>query len=134
MIRYTDTLDDIASDALAGFFEGWPNPPTPARHLDILRGSAHVWLAIDDDSRAVVGFVNAISDGVLAAFIPLLEVLPTHRGKGIGAELVRRMTATLDELYSIDIVCDDNVAPFYERLGYTRYSAMIRRNYANQGG
>ena len=134
MIRYTDTIEGIGADALHGFFEGWPNPPTPSRHLDLLRGSAHVWLAIDDDSGAVVGFVNALSDGVLSAFVPLLEVLPSHRGRGIGAELVRRMTATLGDLYAIDVVCDDDVAPFYERLGYTRYGAMIRRDYANQGG
>ena len=44
------------------------------------------------------------------------------------------MTETLGELYSVDIVCDDAVAPFYERLGYARYGAMIRRNYARQQG
>ena len=72
MIRYTDTIEGIGADALHGFFEGWPNPPTPSRHLDLLRGSAHVWLAIDDDSGAVVGFVNALSDGVFAIAMTLL--------------------------------------------------------------
>ncbi len=29
---------------------------------------------------SVVGFVNALSDGRLSAYIPLLEVLPDYRG------------------------------------------------------
>lgn len=80
---YADSAAGIRSDQLTGgFFVGWPSPPTAERHLDILRGSDAVVMAIDDD--AVVGYATAISDGVLSAFIPLLEVLarisaPRHR-------------------------------------------------------
>ena len=34
----------------------------------------------------------------------------------------------------IDLICDADVQPFYERLGMTRYSAMIIRNYDRQSG
>ena len=61
-------------------------------------------LALDGD--AVVGFVTAASDGVLSAFIPLLEVLPAYRDRGIGAELVRRLLGQLDDLYMVDLCCD----------------------------
>ena len=132
MIRYTDSLDGDDAAALTGFFEGWPDPPTPETHLALLRGSAHAWLALDDER--VVGFVTATSDGVLTAFLPLLEVLPAYRGQGIGAELVRSMLGTLDGLYAIDVVCDDDVMPFYERLGFTRCGAMVRRDYVRQSG
>ena len=116
MIRYTDSLDGVDATHLDGFFVGWPDAPSPATHLALLRGSAHAWLALDGER--VVGFVTATSDGVLTAFIPLLEVLPDHRGRGIGAELVRRMLGTLDGLYAVDVVCDEDVMPFYERLGF----------------
>jgi hypothetical protein len=33
----------------------------------------------------------------------------------------------------IDIVCDDDVLPFYERLGFTPWTAAIRRNTAPLG-
>lgn len=75
------SLEGITAVQLAGgFFEGWPNPPSPETHLRILKGSYAVSIAINDDQ--VVGFVNAISDGVSSAFIPLLEVLPTYPGAG----------------------------------------------------
>ena len=84
-IVYTSQLEGIDAAALAGFFDGWPQPPSPETHLTILRGSGHVELAIDPSAGRVVGFVNAVGDGFFAASIPLLEVLPAYRGRGIGA-------------------------------------------------
>ncbi|MGC4192226.1 MAG: GNAT family N-acetyltransferase [Thermomicrobiales bacterium] len=134
MIVYHTSLDDITPSMLTGFFVGWPNPPSPETHFRLLAESYAVVLAIDEETAAVVGFVNAISDGVLSAFIPLLEVLPAHQGNGIGSELVRRMTDLLGDVYAIDLACDEDVMPFYDRLGFTRGRAMIRRNYSNQAG
>ncbi|MFN8374716.1 MAG: GNAT family N-acetyltransferase [Anaerolineae bacterium] len=134
MITYTDSLEHITPDQLQGFFVGWPNPPSPETHLRLLQGSYRVVLALDDESGNVVGFINAISDGVLAAFIPLLEVLPAYKGRGIGSELTRRLLDGLRHLYSIDLICDEDVQPFYERLGMQRYSGMVYRNYDRQSG
>jgi GNAT superfamily N-acetyltransferase len=135
-IEYTSDIEDIGEAMLGGgFFEGWPHPPSPSTHLRILRGSAHAIVAVDSDPRRVVGFINAISDGVHAAFIPLLEVLPEHRGRGIGRELVRRMMTTLDGHYSIDLICDADVQPFYESVGgWVRTTAMSIRDFNRQAG
>ncbi|MCB0711836.1 MAG: GNAT family N-acetyltransferase [Ignavibacteriae bacterium] len=132
MISYTETMDNITPEMLGGFFEGWPNPPSPETHLKILRGSYSVVLALDEGR--VVGFVNAISDGHLMAFLPLLEVLPEYRGQGIGSELVRQISQTLSGLYALDLICDSDVQPFYERLGWLRTNGMSARNYNRQSG
>jgi len=79
---YTNDLGRITADDLAGFFVGWPTAPDPAAHLCILQGSFAVWLALDDKAAGAprcVGFINAVSDGVFAAFVPLLEVRPSHQ-------------------------------------------------------
>ncbi|HEX5167480.1 MAG TPA: GNAT family N-acetyltransferase [Thermomicrobiales bacterium] len=134
-IRYTDSLDEIDAGQLdGGFFAGWPNPPSPENHLRMLRGSGHVWLAIDTGSGKVVGFVSAISDGVLAAYIPLLEVLRNYQHDGIGGELMHRMLETLSGIYMIDLLCDEELQPWYERLGMRRATGMLVRNYAAQSG
>ncbi|UQN06831.1 hypothetical protein [Deinococcus sp. QL22] len=40
----------------------------------------------------------------------------------------------LAHLYAVDLCCDDNLIPFYERLGMQRGTAMVRRDYARQSG
>lgn len=132
VVRYTTSTERIQQEQLTGFFIGWPNPPTPERHLAVLNGSSHVVLAIDDVNNRVVGFINAVSDGVLSAYIPLLEVLPEYQGRGIGAELVRRMLDQLRDFYMIDLLCDPELQPYYEHFGMRRATGMLLRNYERQ--
>lgn len=134
MINYTNELENIQPESLQGFFVDWPNPPSPVTHLKLLKGSSHKILAIDSVSGEVVGFITAISDGVLSAYIPLLEVLPAYKNKGIGKELIQRMIVELKGLYMIDLLCDDQLQPYYERQGMIKASGMIIRNYHNQAG
>ena len=132
MIEYLNAADSIAPDQLAGSFEGWPNPPSVETHLEILRGSSHVVVALEEDN--VVGFVNAISDGILSAYIPLLEVRKDRQGRGIGTELMRQILAQLSNFYMIDLMCDPALQSFYERAGLAQSNGAALRNYANQNG
>lgn len=134
MITYTDSLETITADQLIGFFIGWPNPPTPETHLRILQGSTAIVVAIDGAAGQVIGFITAISDGVSAAYIPHLEVLPSYQQQGIGSELVKRMLDKLRHIYMVDLTCDANLQPFYERFGMRPYTAMLTRNYDRQSG
>jgi ribosomal protein S18 acetylase RimI-like enzyme len=117
---------------LHGFFVGWPNPPSPATHLRILKGSAHVVLALEEGR--VVGFVTALSDGVFYAYLSLLEVLPSHQGRGIGTALMQQVLEQLRQMYAVDVLCDPEVRPFYERVGMQPAGGMVVRNYARQSG
>jgi ribosomal protein S18 acetylase RimI-like enzyme len=116
VITYTNSAEGITVGQLRGFFVDWPVAPPPERHLALLRASHAVEIALDGD--AVVGFVTAISDGVLSAFIPLLEVLPEYQHQRIGTELVRRLLGRLDNLYMIDLCCDADLESFYSALGF----------------
>jgi len=134
MIYLQGTVESIRADQLNGFFVGWPNPPSPETHLRLLTNSDEIVLAIDDQTKQVVGFITAISDGVLSAYIPHLEVLPDYQGQGIGSQLVEAMLSKLSGMYMIDLVCDPPLQAFYERFGLQRASAMIKRNYQRQSG
>ena len=108
--------------------------PTPEKLLEILKNSEHKVIAIDEEKKTVIGFINAISDKVLSAFIPLLEVLPEYQHQGIGSELVKRMFDKLKDYYMIDLVCDDEMVKFYSKFGMEKHTSMIKRNYLNQDG
>lgn len=134
MIRYTESLEGITPDHLrGGFFAGWPQPPSPETHYRILANSYRIVLARNEEGM-VVGFVTSVSDGVSAAYIPHLEVLPAYRKRGIGSELVRRLLNQLRQLYMIDLVCDPELQPYYERFGMRPVVGMVTRNYDRQSG
>ncbi|MBA2443526.1 MAG: GNAT family N-acetyltransferase [Rubrobacter sp.] len=135
MVLYSHTLEGISAAQLSGgFFEGWPDPPSPETHLRILGGSGEVILAVDEESDAVVGFTAAVTDGVLCAHITLLEVLPKYRGRDVGRGLVERMLGRMERLYAVDVTCEPDLRPFYASLGLRPTAGMVLRRYANQSG
>ena len=134
MLRYQTHLTTITPAHLQNFFVGWPTHPDPATHLRILENAYALTLAVDTETGRVIGFANAISDGVLSAYIPLLEVLPEWQGQGIGRRLIELLCEQLDHLYMVDIVCDSELEAFYLPLGFQALKGMARRHYKNQAG
>lgn len=126
MITYTTTASDVTPEALEGFFVGWERKLTPESHLRVLQGSDYVVLA--KDGEKVVGYITAITDKVISAYVPLLEVLPEYQKQGIGGELVRRMLVLLKEFYMIDLLCSENLQPFYGKFGMEQSPGMCMRN------
>lgn len=126
------TLDGVTPGQLQGFFMDWPNPPSPDTFHRVLAGSYRVVLAVSGGQ--VIGFVQAVSDGVLTAYIPLLEVLPSWQGRGVGRALMTRIQDELRHLYAVDLGCDDNLVPFYEGLGMRQGNLMFTRRYERQNG
>jgi ribosomal protein S18 acetylase RimI-like enzyme len=98
MIEYRDSLDGISPEMLQGFFVGWKAPHTPEQHLEILKHSDHVLLAIDTEKNRVVGFISALSDHIQSAFIPMLEILPEYQGQGIGTRLTRMILERVEHI------------------------------------
>ena len=127
-IVYLNSVADIAASELEGFFVGWQSPPSSTTLRTILEKSTHIVVAYDADRKKVIGFVNCISDGILSAYIPLLEVLPDYQHHGVGSELVRRLLNKINDLYMIDLCCDESLIPFYERMTFQKVAGLIKRN------
>ena len=80
-------------------------------------------VAVDLDEARIVGFISVISDGILCAYIPLLEVLPEYQGRGIGSALVRRALAELEGFYMVDLAAIRSCSPTMSGLGWCRPTA-----------
>ncbi len=128
-IEYRTSAAGLRWEQLDGFFVGWPVRPSAATLLDHLSRAYRCAVAVDTSGDRVVGFATAISDGLLAASIPLVEVLPGWQRRGIGGELMASLLDQLSHLYMVDLACHDDVRPFYEKLGFAPGTAMIRRNH-----
>lgn len=133
-ITYSINKNDIKNLSIGNFFVGWPNKPS----IEILKQGVeradYAVLAIDTENNMLAGYITAITDHTLSAYIPFLEVEETYQKQGIGHELVTRILEQLQHLYMIDLVCDKELADFYSEAGFESWHAMIKRNYANQSG
>lgn len=131
MIEYIDPLDEAENYTLEGFCEGWKKPLTTPQLRSVINNSTFKVLAVDPDEKKVVGIITALSDQTNWAFIPYLEVLPIYQKQGIGKELMRRMLAKLSHINCIDLTCDPEMQPFYERFRMLKSEGMIIRKYLN---
>ena len=129
MIEYKKELTKIDSDQLSGFFVGWKQPLSKEKHFQVLKNSEYIILAFDTREEKVVGFVNALSDKISFAFIPMLEVLPEYQNKGIGTKLMKMLLDDLEEISNIDLTCDPELQNFYERFGMLKSRGMVIRKY-----
>ncbi|MHB0865555.1 MAG: GNAT family N-acetyltransferase [Minisyncoccota bacterium] len=133
-VTYSTKKADLADLEVTGFFEGWSNKPDESILRKSIENADHIVLAIDTEKKKLAGYITALSDSVLAAYIPFLEVEKSYQHKGIGHTLVSKLLEQLSHLYMIDLVCDKELADFYSEAGFESWHAMIKRNYANQSG
>ena len=131
MIIYKTDIEGISIEQLEGFFVGWRSPLTEEQHYYILRNSNYIVLAYDTEKSRVVGFINALSDKINFAFIPMLEVLPEYQMLGIGTNLMKKMLELLGDITCIDLTCDIEMQGFYERFDMLRSNGMVIRKYLN---
>jgi len=125
MISYSSS-ETLRIEELAPFFADWPVPPGRGRQEALLEGSDVIVTARDGSN--LVGLLTAVTDGALHALITILKVLPSHRHKGIGSELLKRAMADLGDIYDTTLITDAKVAPFYEPHGFRPGFSMNRRN------
>jgi ribosomal protein S18 acetylase RimI-like enzyme len=128
MITYRAAHSAIDLDQLAAIFTaaGWGWRAADRTKLAALvEGSRFVVSA--HDSERMVGFARAISDGVTNAYVSTVAVLPDYRGRGIGAELVKRLLEGKDGIRFV-LHAGPGVQDFYRKLGFEDASDMLRRD------
>jgi len=127
-VTYLESLDGVVAADLEGFLLHWDFIPPAGTLRQMLEGSSIVILARDTDSSRVCGYVAALTDRVVCGFISAIEVRPEFRGRGIGTELLRRVTERLD-VHGIYLTCAPAMIPFYESVGFARVAAMSKRRW-----
>jgi ribosomal protein S18 acetylase RimI-like enzyme len=125
-LRYTETAGEIDIDQLCALRlqAGFVTQPRDVIEAQV-RGARWVVAAWDDER--LIGFVRAISDGVSNAYVCTMVVDEDYRGRGIGTELMTRLIADRDRVRWV-LHSSDRAIPFYERLGFTLATKMMRRD------
>jgi aralkylamine N-acetyltransferase len=100
---------------------GWWQESPEARAIipSMIRGSLCFMVARSIEGR-IIGMARVISDGYSDAYIQDVVVLSDYRKKGIGPELIRRLTQfCIDRKIAwIGLVAEPGTQKIYEELGY----------------
>jgi GNAT superfamily N-acetyltransferase len=126
MIRYelNPPLENRAIQAL--FSNAWDHKSKGDDQLLLARADGYV-AAFDDDQ--LVGFVKVITDAGLQAFLLDTTVHPVYQRRGIGLELVRRVTALALDLgcHWLHVNFEPQFEIFYVRCEFTPTQAGLIR-------
>jgi len=126
MVGYTIN-DKIIPGELDHFFQDWKSRPTSNIKDRLLNGSDLIITARENGT--LVGFLTAISDGAMHAFISLAEVLKTHQGQGIGSQLMKLAISHFKGYYDIILITDPDKGPFYKKFGFEEIYGMHMRDF-----
>ena len=102
----------------AGWWEKSDDDPAHVRR--IIDGS-HFFIVVIEDGH-IIGMGRAISDRASDAYIQDVTVLSTHRKKGFGSQIVKRLVDRLETagLMWIGLIAEKNTSRFYERIGFQK--------------
>lgn len=110
---------------------GWWQESPEARRVipSMIRGSFCFMVARSIEGE-IIGMGRVISDGYSDAYIQDVTVLSEFRGRGIGRELVRRLTEVCEnrKIGWIGLVAEPGTQGMYETLGFrplTDYQPML---------
>ena len=88
-----DDLERIDLDEVHRFLSTdsyWARGRSREKVERAIQGSARV-VGLYESRGRQVGFARAVSDGVVTAYLADVYILAEHRGRGLGAELVREL-------------------------------------------
>ena len=94
----------------------WSSGEYPEKLVIAMRNFDTVYSAWDGED--LVGLISVMDDGIMNAYIHYLLVKPDYQLKGIGKELVKRVTDHYKDYLRIVVICLMENVKFYEYCGF----------------
>ena len=123
-MRLLDHLPAQHLDELCELYqaEWWTRGRRRREVESMLAGSTEVVAAVAevDGEQRLLGFARALSDGAFRAIVFDMIVAATHRGRGIGRQVLEELLArpSLARSAGVELMCLPEMAAYYERFGF----------------
>jgi len=96
----------------------------PERFAKMMAGSDRTVVAWEDGR--VIGFARALCDGVSNGYLSMVAVAETHRGRGIGREMVNHLMGDAPEI-TWTLRAGRGSEGFWRALGFVASEAAMER-------
>ena len=68
--------------------------------------------------NCLVGFARVLTDGLYRALIDDVIIDTSLRGQGLGSRMMQLLAERLVNVEEVFLRCEQDIVPFYQRLGY----------------
>jgi len=109
---------------------GWSRPGNEEDLAEVLEAGSAVgaW-----DGERLVGFVRALSDGHLAAYVEDVMVHRDYQHGGVGGRIMSRLLEEIGQIANLNLFCEPPVVRFYERNGFRSTSYILTQRSSKEG-
>jgi GNAT superfamily N-acetyltransferase len=115
--RWVEHLAGVDWAELSALYRVAPLGDKPPDALRTVFGNSMFVRFVYVDGR-MVGAGRALADGLDCAYLADVAVHPDHQGRGLGAELIRRLLAAAAGHRKIILYANPGAEGFYRRLGF----------------
>ena len=133
-VEVRDRLTPAQVDDLLRLYgnEWWSAQRTRPDVERMLAASDLLFAVVETGSDSLVAFARVLTDRTYLALVLDVIVAPEHRGAGLGRLLVESICSepALRNVASIELVCQPEHVPLYEKWGFTANvgrSRLMRR-------
>ena len=124
-----ELINQLSADHLDHLYqlyrkEWWTDQRT-REDTERIVSNSDIVLGLEEEGR-LVGFLRVLTDYTAKAFVFDVIIEETYRGKGAGRQLMDALVnhEQLRDVAHIDLHCRPEVAPIYEKWGFTAYESV----------
>ena len=123
-------VESVPEDTLVELYSAgrwWREDPAWRASLPGMVRGSYCFLVAREGTGRIVGMGRALSDGTSDAYLQDIVVLESHRGRGIGREIIRRLTerCAAAGIGWIGLIAEPGTEGLYESLGYRRMPGHV---------
>jgi GNAT superfamily N-acetyltransferase len=117
---------EVESARLLLCAHGWAHRiESPEWFAKLVAASQRIAVAVD--AGEVVGFARGITDGLSNGYLSMVVVAPSHRGKGVGAALVKHVVGEDVGVTWVIRTGREGAREFFSKSGFVASSAAMER-------
>ena len=122
--RFEYTADHIDWKEASGVFETAFGRPKDAEKMALAFNNSMFKCFLYDDER-LIGFGRALADGVFAAYIADIALLPEYQGQGLGKAIVSELLEMVKDHKKVILYANPGKEGFYGSLGFKRMNTAM---------